>query len=374
MRVLLERDLILPLVFLAGVALLLAQPQEKGPDIVVFTNGDQLTGHFISSSGAAVKFKSDVLGDITVDWKMVKELHTASKVAVLRNGVKLDKHSDTSTIPQGTLSVENQDVHLAAPPAPPQSIPVSDAATIIDQPSFHKAVTEPPGFFHDWNGAVTLGASLIEATQNNQTVTAAISLVRAEPAESWLTLRNRTLFDFSAAYGQISQPNTPTVKTSIYHADAERDEYFVDHIFAFAQAAFDHNFSQGLNLQQTYGGGIGWTVIQHPNETLDLRGSLSYLRQDFQTPPNQDLIGSVFGEHYKRGLKRGVLIDQQLTVTPAWNLLRAYSASFSTLVTMPLYKRLNASAGVIDTFLNDPPPGFKKNSFQFMLGFTYKLR
>src|SRR5579871_3477284 len=109
MRVLLERDLILPLVFLAGVALLLAQPQEKGPDIVVFTNGDQLTGHFISSSGAAVKFKSDVLGDITVDWKMVKELHTASKVAVLRNGVNLDKHSDTSTIPQGTLSVERSE-------------------------------------------------------------------------------------------------------------------------------------------------------------------------------------------------------------------------------------------------------------------------
>ena len=42
------------------------------------------------------------------------------------------------------------------------------------------------------------------------------------------------------------------MKTSIYHADAERDEYFSPAVFAFGQAQYDHNFSQGLDLQQTY--------------------------------------------------------------------------------------------------------------------------
>ena len=41
---------------------------------------------------------------------------------------------------------------------------------------------------------------------------------------------------------------------------------------------------------------------------------------------------------------------------------------------MPFYKRLNLTAGTIDTFLNDPPPGFKKNSFQFSTGVTYTLK
>jgi hypothetical protein len=27
-----------------------------------------------------------------------------------------------------------------------------------------------------------------------------------------------------------------------------------------------------------------------------------------------------------------------------------------------------------DAFLNDPPPGFQKNSFQLTLGLTYSLR
>jgi hypothetical protein len=41
---------------------------------------------------------------------------------------------------------------------------------------------------------------------------------------------------------------------------------------------------------------------------------------------------------------------------------------------LPVYKRLSVSTGIIDNFLNDPPPGFRKNSFQFNLGFTYTLR
>ena len=40
---------------------------------------------------------------------------------------------------------------------------------------------------------------------------------------------------------------------------------------------------------------------------------------------------------------------------------------------MPVYKRLSFTVGTIDTFLNDPPPGFKKNSFQFTTGVTYAL-
>jgi hypothetical protein len=35
---------------------------------------------------------------------------------------------------------------------------------------------------------------------------------------------------------------------------------------------------------------------------------------------------------------------------------------------------VSASTGIIDTFLNDPPPGFQKNSFQFTLGFSYVLK
>jgi len=77
--------------------------------------------------------------------------------------------------------------------------------------------------------------------------------------------------------------------TSIFHTDAERDEYFSPKFFALAQTAFDHNYAQGLNLQQVYGGGIGWTAIKSGRQELDLKGTVQYEKQVFQdAASNQD--------------------------------------------------------------------------------------
>ncbi len=178
----------------------------------------------------------------------------------------------------------------------------------------------------------------------------------------------------STVYGTLSQPETPTVKTDIYHGGIERDEYFSPAIYGFVQAGFDHNFSQGLDLQQTYGAGIGWSVIKRPNASLDLKAGVTYMRQDFAGAPTRSLEGSVFEEDYQRGLARGIKFNQTLIIIPAWNNTDAVTASGSALLTMPVYKRMNFSIGAIDNYLHDPPPGFKKNSFQATMGLTYSLR
>ena len=131
-------------------------------------------------------------------------------------------------------------------------------------------------FLSGWNGPATAGATLVTATQNQYTFSGAIGLVRVVPTVSWLDPRDRTSMDFSGSFGKITQPAyvnpgpppatvaAVTTKTAIYHADAERDEYFSPRFFALGQTAFDHNFGQDLDLQQIYGGGIGWTAIKKP--------------------------------------------------------------------------------------------------------------
>ncbi len=129
----------------------------------------------------------------------------------------------------------------------------------------------------------------------SRTFTGGTSLVRAIPTEDWLDARDRTTLDLSVS-----------------HAGAERDQYFTPRVYAFGQAAYDHNFSQGLDLQQSYGGG-------------------------------------------------------------PLNNAHAYSAVGSAGLTIPVYKRFSLGVDTIDTFLNDPPPGFRKNSFHLTRGLTYTL-
>lgn len=346
------------------------------PDVLLFVDGEKLIGQLESANDKQVTFKSDMAGEITVDWSKVKELHTSRKFAVIPKNVMLRKNQDTSTIPQGTVSAADQKLQVEPGGGrAPQTVPVADAAHVVEEPVFQKAVTENPGLFRDWNGSVTGGLSLVQATQNSRTLTGGFNLIRAIPTQDWLMPRNRTLLDFSVSYGKVTAPATPSIKTEIYHADAERDEYLSKSVFAFGQAVFDHNFSQGLDLQQSYGGGLGWTVIKDASQELDLKGSVNYIRQSFaDSTLNENLIGSTFAEDYNRKLPHGILFVEALGFTPAWNNTRAFSAVGSAALTFPTYKRLNFTVGTVDTFLNNPPPGFKRFSFQFTTGLTYMLQ
>jgi hypothetical protein len=367
-----------PLLCVAGLLAarsLSAQAAKPEPDVLLLTDGERLVGHFEQSNGSSVKFKSDVLGSVTVDWKNVRELHTAEKFAVIPKNVELKRNADVSSIPQGTIAVADQKITVTPSGAPAQTVNVADADHVVEETSFENAVHRNPSFFADWGGGVTLGASIVQATQESRTFTGAINLIRTVPDEDWLRRRNRTVADFSLSYGTIEQPETPTVRTEIYHADVERDEYLLPSLFGFAQASFDHNFSQGLNLQQTYAGGLGWSVIKRANESLDLKAGVSYVRQEFQVASvDRNIVGSIFEEDFTHLFHRGIKFSQQLIAQPAWTNSKALTASGSASVTFPVYKRASFSLGTIDNYLHDPPPGFKKNSFQAIMGLNYTLR
>lgn len=347
------------------------------PDTLTLSSGESLIGHFVRSNGGNVVFKSDGLGELTIAWAKVKELHAAEHYVVVGKGVKLTRRTDISSLPKGTVNVADQSMVVEAEPgAPPRKLPVGDAAYVVNEATFQKVLFHGPSFFEDWKGAVTGGASIVEATQQAQSFTGGIALIRAVPGENWLSLRNRTLIDFSTTDGHVTQPGTPRIKTAIYHAGVERDEYFRGKdLYIFGEAAFDHNFSQGLDLQTNTGGGLGYTAVKKANEALDFKGSMTFIKQEFHAPGvNQSLLGSNFIETFTRNTARGILFLQEIAITPAWTNLNAYSALASGSVSVPVFKRLGFTTAVTDAFLNNPPPGFKKNSFQLTTGLTYTLK
>jgi hypothetical protein len=344
------------------------------PDTLTLADGEKLTGKFVRATGASLVFHSDVAGNITIPWAKVKELTTSGRFAVIPKGFQFKRHEKDGQIPQGTLSMADQKIQVTPMPGQPaQSFAVDSTGYVVAVSEF-EAAQKNPNFFDDWKGSVTGGVSLVEATQKSETYTGAAHFARAIPTEDWLSARNRTLLNFTSSYGKIDQPNTPEIKTNLVHFDAERDEYFSPRMYFLGLADFDHNYSQGLDLQQTYSGGTGWTVIKSDSQTFDLKATVSYIRQDFTaSESNKSLVGSIFNETYHRKLPAGIVFDEHLTIIPAWNNTNAYSANGGAGITMALYKRLSLNVSALDTFLNDPPPSFRKNSFQFTTGVTYTL-
>jgi hypothetical protein len=363
-----------PLLLVLCLAAAYGQTAKPEPDVLIFIDGEKLIGHLVSAKGSSLVFKSDVAGQVTVDWSKVQELHTSEKFAAIPKNVELRNPAEANKVPQGTVSVVGQKIEVNTGAGTPQELPVTNVADLVEEAAFQRALHHAR-FTEGWKGAATAGLSITEATQKNQTYTAAVNLTRAVPSESWLDARSRTVVDFNEAYGKVSQSGTPTVKTSLLHFDIEEDWYISQRVFAFGQAAFDHSYSQGLSLQQNYGGGIGIVVIKSANQELDFKASANYINQRFDDSKlDQSLIGSTFAETYNRKSKQGITFAEQAGFTPAWNNTSAYSAFVSANLTFPVYRGFGLSLGALDNFLNDPPPGFKKNSFQFTAGVTYSIK
>lgn len=360
-------------------------------DVLIFANGDQLTGKLQSVTAGNVVFDSDMAGTLTISVDKVKELRSGAEFAVLRKGDRIGKMN----VPIGTVDVAGGQLTLTPPAGGPvTTIPAVDVNYLVAEAEFEKQISQRAGFLNGWGGSVTGGANIARSTTNATTLNLGVALAREIPTVPWMLARNKTTVNVNESYGKLSTPVIPptnpasppiVILNSIFHADAERDEYFEPTVYALGQTSFDHNYAQGLQLQQVYGVGIGWTAIKTLTQELNFKADIQYEKQQFittpvngaavvYTTPTVNLIGSTFFEGYHRTLPRKMLFDESLNLLPAWNHPADYSANATASLTMPVFKRLSATLMTTDSYLGDPARYFQRNSFQFITGVTYMLR
>src|SRR5437764_6059649 len=80
------------------------QPPQPGKDVLVLVDGERLVGQFELSSGSSVTFRSDLVGEVTLDWSKVQEFHSPKTFAIIPKEAAVERHADTSAIPQGAIA------------------------------------------------------------------------------------------------------------------------------------------------------------------------------------------------------------------------------------------------------------------------------
>ena len=377
----------------AGHARAAAPPAKPATDTLVLTDGEQLIGKLVKERSGSITFHSNVVGDVTVPIAKIKELHTAqsTQFAVVEKNQRITRKKAARDIPVGVIAIEDSTIHVAPEGAPAKSIPAKDAAFLIDAATYHRELHNTHDFLYGWTGTVTAGATLVESTNSAETYTGAATLMRAVPAISWLPPVSKTMLNLSGTYGlakqaQISSGATiiqpaSTTKTDILHGGAEYDKYWSTAFFGFVNAGADHNYGSGLRMQQAYGGGVGWTILRNPKNELDLKAEMQYEQQQFYNgassmlgTPTLNLATAAVTQTLKQRFEHGLVLNEYMTLTPAFNVTQAYSAVANAMLTFPLYKRINFSLTSTDNYIGNPPQGYQRNTFQFTAGATYVLK
>lgn len=374
-----------------------AKKEPEIKEVLILKNGDTLTGQLLNSTGTEIKFKTELAGEVTVELQNVKELKSKREFAVVPKNIKDSRIS--ALVPQGAIRIAEKDVIVspsvhdamerhpdvtkAETPSPetevttPKDIPTSQIAYIVDDATYLKEIHRKIHWTDGWDGHIDTGSTAIRATQNSYLFIVNTSLKRSIPTVPWLDPKLRTTVDFRWSVGQTTQPGVPTTKTNIYHAGAERDKYFSRRGYYLQMLSYDHDFSQGLILQQIYGAGVGITLVKTERRQFDLTADLHYEKQRFNATAdvselNRNLIGSTLSEDFTQKWGK-IKFDEKTQADIAWNDRSAFSASATGGVHMPIYKKLGFSVNIIDNFLNNPQVGYQKNSFQFSTGLAFTL-
>lgn len=358
-----------------AVAGCLSGQTKPAQDVLVFVDGEKLIGELKSATDSKVVFKSDMGFEVTVPWAKIQELHSQNKFAAIHKDLILRNEDESAKVPQGTLEMANQKLEVTtAAAAAPRIIPVNEVSNVVPEQAFEHAMHKQ-GLLEGWTGQVAFGTSITEATVSNQAVTSSVELSRADPSENWLRVRNRTTFTFNSAYGKTTQSGVPDTKISLFHSDLVHDYYLKPRWFVFAGASFDHNYSQGLDLLQAYSGGLGAVIIKTERTDMDARAGIGFLQQRYSDPAlNRNLVGSRFGETFSHRFAHGVVLYEQAGIRPSWNETRNFFGDFLLSLNAPVYRRLGVSVSSFDSYVNNPPPSFRKNSFQVTLGVTYAFK
>ena len=102
-----------------------AKKPEEPKEILIFKNGDQITGKLLNSTGTKIKFDSEVAGEITVPLEKIKELKSDRPFAIVPKEPKGFKKREP--VVEGIIQLEAKGI-IVVPVTPEKAKELAEAA------------------------------------------------------------------------------------------------------------------------------------------------------------------------------------------------------------------------------------------------------
>lgn len=220
-------------------------------DVVIFNNGDRLTGEVKSLERGRLRFKTDATDTISIEWDNVVSITSDQNIQVeTENGVRYLGHLSATTVEKqiivetgsGPVGLEFKHIVTMTP----------IEATLIDR----------------FDGDISAGYNLAKADEVTSTNVAVDLNYRTE--SRILSLEFDSIFTDSST-------NDPSQDTGL---GLQYTRLLADRWLLGGTVAFDRNDELGLDLRSTIGAGGGRILRQSNNSKVSLIGGLQVSREN----------------------------------------------------------------------------------------------
>ena len=321
--------------------------------IVTLSNGDRISGDFLSEDTTQVVILSPFAGRIAVP-----------KAAIAQR---------VETQPQPAFSTAPAPAQAPAPSAP-KSIATNAPATNAPAAKPAVAATPPPPakppvptglaklmpapirpLFTNWHGSLNLGMDVGFGTSDRRTF-----YLNGNASHAWDRVRNTV--DYHVAYGTVNSVQSANRMDG--SAKTETDLGSARRLYIYNQGGSGYDQIRRVDLEFHEGAGLGYKLIQKPKLSLNAEAGLQYQDQDYHNQPRHAFISVRLGENVVWKPVDKLEIRHSLSYTPDIEDFTVVRVRAELSVVYPLFKRITVSLNLVDLYDSHPAVSVKNNDLQ----------
>jgi putative salt-induced outer membrane protein YdiY len=333
-------------------------------DQVTLKNGDRLTGTIVKSDAKTLLIKTDLAGDVNVQWDAVTSIVSSQP---LHLGLK-----DGQTV-VGTVATADGKFEVETKTTGEITTPKDAVVTVRNDDEEKSYDTEidrlkNPRLTDFWTGLLDTGLSVTRGNSATLSYTLAAKAVRQ-------TTRDKISVYTTAIYA--TDDTTPPSRTTAHAilGGVRGDLNVSDRTFVFGFTDFQYDEFQHLDLRNTLGGGLGYHVIKTDNTTFDVFGGGDF-EQEYFSPNPPDVLTSVTrktgeivaGEELDMKVNTRTTFSEKASFFPNVSDTGQYRFQFDATAATKLKSWLSWQMTFGERYISNPLTGLKGNDLLLSTG------
>ena len=317
-------------------------------DVVVLINGDRVTGEVKSLEFGVLRYSTDSMGTVEIDWEDVVSLTSNQSLQVeMAAGTRYFGSLQEPNAPGMIRVGDSQDFDELSKNSVVRMTPIETDERLLDR----------------LDGSFSFGFNTDKGSEVTQNTIAA-------------DVQHRTrkyLLGLDLSSSITDQPGAETTQRQNVTANYQR--FRENRWFTSWSFISDRNDEQGINARFSASGGLGRYLVQTNKDQLSVIGGLAITMEDVRGDEQNETFGEgVVSLAYRHRLHEPETnITFKLNAYPLLKDLSSFRSDSELSLRKEFIKDLFFDLSVYYTYLSDPPAGSEKDDYGLTTSLGYSF-
>jgi len=321
-------------------------------DEIIFKNGDRLTGKIDHVLEGKLVFKSDVIGEVSIDISKIQTFSTDDPVSV--------HLKDDNVLLQKIVSSD------------PGKFAIEGAGTVKAQEfelTTISSINPPPKAEPKWTGNISAGFTSTHGNTKTDNISASANLSKR-------TEKDRTKLSADYAKARQKDPDTGEKNTTEdwWRSKAKYDYFFTKKVYGYLDGRYEKDAIAELDRRVIVGSGGGYQWIESEDMNFSTEAGFASLYEKFgdQTDSNSE-ISVQAGYNFDKRLMKNVKFIHELTYYPSIEQFSDYLLTSTVEVRANFTETMFTNFKVIFDYDATPAIGKSATDVKYLWGIGYNF-